>query len=73
MSIVVLAIATVSYTHLTLPTSDLVEISVVVVSLTKKTKQNLEGGQQIRTKIDLTEVRTSDRQDKTEDTTQTDN
>ena len=32
--------ASVSYTHLTLPTRELVEISVVAVSFTKKKKQN---------------------------------
>ena len=32
----------VSYTHLTLPTSDLVEISVVAVSLNKKTREQVE-------------------------------
>ena len=32
----------VSYTHLTLPTSDLVEISVVAVSLKKKIKTRSE-------------------------------
>ena len=33
----------VSYTHLTLPTSDLVEISVVAVSLKKKIQNNNNG------------------------------
>ena len=33
-------ISPVSYTHLTLPTSDLVQISVVAVSLKKKTTRN---------------------------------
>ena len=38
----------VSYTHLTLPTSDLVEISVVAVSLKKKEKQYTERADMLR-------------------------
>ena len=40
----------VSYTHLTLPTSDLGEISVVAVSLKKKTSKKQKTRRAVRTK-----------------------
>ena len=41
-------VMSVSYTHLTLPTSDLVQISVVAVSLKKKTTQKQWLGSEIK-------------------------
>ena len=49
-------IVAVSYTHLTLPTSDLVQISVVAVSLKKKKKEKQEAEHNVikQRKVEIT-------------------